>query len=105
MTTTPANAIPVAKDARPYTGPGAVDIAQMITATLEGHISFQPFNVAVTIWPKGQPETVFVSMCSLPAEAAKAFAKAKEISENAGAPQVIIPDPGTAADLLRKSGR
>lgn len=104
MTTQPANAIPTAKDAKPYTGPGAADIAQLITASLEGHIAFQPLNIAVVLWPKGQPETIFLSTCSQPPEGAKAFAKAKELMEQHGTPGLIIPTAETT-ELLKKAGR
>jgi len=104
MTTQPANAIPTAKDAKPYTGPGAADIANLITASLEGHIAFQPLNVAVVIWPKGQPETIFLSTCSQAAEAAKAFHKAKELMDQHGGPKLIVAD-AAATELLKKAGR
>lgn len=104
MTTTPANAIPTAKDAKPYQGPGAADIVNFITSTLEGHIALQRFNIATVIWPKGDPETVFLSTCSAADEAAKAFTKCASLCEGAGGPKLIIADAATT-ELLKKAGR
>ena len=82
----------------------SADIANLITASLEGHIAFQPLNVAVVIWPKGQPETIFLSTCSQAPEAAKAFHKAKELMDQHGGPKLIVADADTT-ELLKKAGR